>query len=117
MLISEKKGAEPMSKQNKQSSFEKYYLSNLDINYIASDLDRIERQRKRNADRRLSNNSSVPTTPATPAQRLAGFLIGTAIITAFIVFLVNPRHLDHPGGGMVDHGGISAASILKCFFD
>ena len=35
-----------MSKQNKQSSFEKYYLSNLDINYIASDLDRIERQRK-----------------------------------------------------------------------
>ena len=105
-----------MSKQNKQSSFEKYYLSNLDINYIASDLDRIERQRKRNADRRLSNNSSVPTTPATPAQRLAGFLIGTAIIAAFIIFLVN---LDAQNLVMnaVKFIWETIASILKCFFD
>ena len=105
-----------MSKQNKQSSFEKYYLSNLDINYIASDLDRIERQRKRNADRRLSKYSSVPTTPATPAQRLAGFLIGTAIIAAFIIFLVN---LDAQNLVMnaVKFIWETIASILKCFFD
>ena len=102
-----------MSKQNKQSSFEKYYLSNLDINYIASDLDRIERQRKRNADRRLSNNSSVP---ATPAQRLAGFLIGTAIITAFIVFLVNPD-AQKLVMNAVKFIWETIASILKCFFD
>ena len=102
-----------MSKQNKQSSFEKYYLSNLDINYIASDLDRIERQRKRNADRRLSNNSSVPVTPA---QRLAGFLIGTAIITAFIVFLVNPD-AQKLVMNAVKFIWETIASILKCFFD
>ena len=102
-----------MSKQNKQSSFEKYYLSNLDINYIASDLDRIERQRKRNADRRLSKYSSVP---ATPAQRLAGFLIGTAIITAFIIFLVNPD-AQKLVMNAVKFIWETIASILKCFFD
>lgn len=79
-----------MSKQNKQSSFEKYYLSNLDINYIASDLDRIERQRKRNADNRLSTHSNASATPLTPAQRLIGFIVGAAILTVFILFLKSP---------------------------